>query len=178
MTESASEHLDGQPVRPAPYLVRIGDREIRVDPDELGDDVRLDHISGRRFLLHVNGRIVPLVIEPGEGHSVAVTTGHRRFDVDVLDERAQLLSSLGVQGPGAGVASDLKAPMPGLVLDVRVQTGDRIAAGDSLLVLEAMKMENELRAESDAVVEEVSVSSGEAVTKGQVLIRFGDGESG
>lgn len=163
---------------PAPYLIRVGDREVRVDPKNLGEDVRLDHISGKRFLLHVRGRTVPLVIEDGDHSAVAITTGHRRFEVDVLDERAQLLSSLGVQGAGSGAASDLKAPMPGLVLDIRVEVDDQISAGDSLLVLEAMKMENELRAESDAVVEQINVSPGEAVTKGQVLIRFGDSESG
>lgn len=163
---------------PSPYLVRMGDREIPVNPAELGEDVRLDRISGRRFLLHVRGRTVPLVMEPGDGDAVAITAGHRRFDVEVLDERAQLLSRLGVGAAGTGAAADLKAPMPGLVLDVRVGPGDRVVAGDSLLVLEAMKMENELRAEADALVEAVSVSAGEAVTKGQVLIRFGQGDSG
>lgn len=162
----------------APWLVRIGDREVPVDPAALGDGIRLDHIDGRRFLLHVRGRTVPLVIRSDGTTSIEITTGHRRFDVEVLDERAQLLSSLGVGAAGAGIATDLKAPMPGLVLDVRVEPGDRIAEGDPLLVLEAMKMENELRAEADAVVEHVSVVAGEAVTKGQVLIRFGHGDPG
>lgn len=159
-----------------PYLVRIGDREVPVDPAALGDGIRLDHIDGHRFLLHLHGRTVPLVIQADGTTSVEITTGHRRFNVDVLDERAQLLSSLGVGAAGAGVATDLKAPMPGLVLDVRVEQGDHVSEGDPLLVLEAMKMENELRAEADAVVEEVTIVAGEAVTKGQVLIRFGHGD--
>jgi pyruvate carboxylase subunit B len=66
----------------------------------------------------------------------------------------------------------LKAPMPGLVLRVQVTPGQAVAAGAGLVVLEAMKMENELKAPASAVVRAVRVQPGEAVEKGQVLIEF------
>jgi biotin carboxyl carrier protein len=78
-------------------------------------------------------------------------------------------------GYSAGNDSDMQelvAPMPGLVLSVLVSDGDPVDAGQPLLVLEAMKMENELRAEKKATVKSVQVQAGDAVTKAQVLIEF------
>jgi len=63
--------------------------------------------------------------------------------------------------------------MPGLVLSLKVAEGQAVSAGDPLLVLEAMKMENEIKAPFDAVVQSVHVSAGDAVQKGQLLIGFG-----
>ncbi|MBA3522410.1 MAG: acetyl-CoA carboxylase biotin carboxyl carrier protein subunit, partial [Gemmatimonadales bacterium] len=69
----------------------------------------------------------------------------------------------------------LKAPMPGLVVRVQVAVGDPVAAGAGLVVLEAMKMENELRAGVAGVVRTVRVQPGEPVEKGQVLVEFDGG---
>ena len=69
-------------------------------------------------------------------------------------------------------ASDLKAPMPGLVVDVTVSPGDQVKKGDKLLVLEAMKMENILKAPADATVKGVNISKGKTVEKNEVLIQF------
>ena len=68
--------------------------------------------------------------------------------------------------------NDLKAPMPGLVLDILVKEGDKINKGDTLIVLEAMKMENALKAIADATVKKVSVKKGNTVDKNQVLVQL------
>jgi len=68
--------------------------------------------------------------------------------------------------------NDLKAPMPGLVLDVLVKEGQQIKKGENLLVLEAMKMENNLKALSDAVVKKVNVGKGARVEKNEILIEL------
>ena len=68
--------------------------------------------------------------------------------------------------------------MPGLVVRVQAQAGDRVAAGAGLVVLEAMKMENELKAPGPARIKSVRVAPGQAVEKGQVLVEFEDGEQG
>ena len=68
--------------------------------------------------------------------------------------------------------SEIKSPMPGLVLDILVKAGDTIKKGDQVLVLEAMKMENIIKSQTDAVVKSVAIETGVAVEKGQVLIKF------
>ena len=75
-------------------------------------------------------------------------------------------------GQKAGGPTTLKAPMPGLVVRVAVEAGAKVEAGAPLVVLEAMKMENELRATSAGVVKGVKVKAGQAVEKGQVLVEF------
>ena len=70
----------------------------------------------------------------------------------------------------AGKVMDIKAPMPGLVVDVRVAEGQALKKGDAVVVLEAMKMENILKATADAVVKKVSVKTGAKVEKNEVLV--------
>ena len=93
-----------------------------------------------------------------------------RFEIEVVDERTREILALTGQGgrpPQGGVVT---APMPGLVVRVQVKAGDRVEAGMGLVVVEAMKMENELRAPRPGVVETVHVAAGEAVEKGATLI--------
>lgn len=83
-----------------------------------------------------------------------------------------LLKELGMENLASAVANDLKAPMPGLVLKVQVKPGQEVQKGDALLVLEAMKMENVLKATGEATVKVVKAEVGKAVEKNQVLIEF------
>ena len=73
---------------------------------------------------------------------------------------------------GAGKVNELKAPMPGLVLEINVKPGDELQKGDRVLVLEAMKMENVIKAPADATVASIEVEKGKTVDKNQVMIRF------
>jgi pyruvate carboxylase subunit B len=92
--------------------------------------------------------------------------------VEVLDERTRYIRSLSGGVERQLESPVLKAPMPGLVLRVQVEPGQRVPAGAGLVVLEAMKMENELKSRFDAVIKAIRVQPGEAVEKGQVLLEF------
>lgn len=90
----------------------------------------------------------------------------------VKDEFDLLLKEMGMDNQSAKKVNEIKAPMPGLVVDILVQPGDTIAAGDGLIVLEAMKMENILKAPNDAVVKSIEVEKKASVEKNQILIQF------
>ena len=95
-----------------------------------------------------------------------------RKEVEIKDKYDALLKQLGMDKMLGSKMNLLKAPMPGLVLNVLVKEGDSIKKGDSLLVLEAMKMENNIKAAGDGVVKKVNVQVKQAVEKNQVLIEM------
>jgi len=95
------------------------------------------------------------------------------YKVQARDRYDELLHELGLDNLKSKKAANLKAPMPGLVVEVAVKEGDEVKQGDRLVVLEAMKMENILKAPADAVIKKINVSKGNAVEKNEVLIVFG-----
>ena len=106
-----------------------------------------------------------------EGHAVFRINGVRR-NVRMLDDRAKLLEKMGMSVKAGTASGDIKAPMPGKVLQVLVQVGDVVEEGQPLVVLEAMKMENVIKASSSGIVLTVEAGQGQAVEKGALLVSF------
>lgn len=94
------------------------------------------------------------------------------YAITSKDQFDILLEQLGLNHLNSSAVSDLKAPMPGLVLKVFVKEGDALQKGDNLFVLEAMKMENIIKAPADVTVKAIKIKPGDKVEKGQVLITF------
>jgi pyruvate carboxylase subunit B len=92
--------------------------------------------------------------------------------VEVVDERTRVIRELTRAAAGAAGPRPVKAPMPGLVVRVEVDEGDEVREGQGVVIVEAMKMENELRAEADGRVARVCVAAGDAVEKDQVLLEL------
>ncbi|MCE9637315.1 MAG: biotin/lipoyl-binding protein [Planctomycetes bacterium] len=110
------------------------------------------------------------IVVAGPNDDLLLTIASEVWKASVVDEREELLKSiLGDKGAGAH-GGTVKAVMPGIVRDVRVAKGDTVKKGQALLILEAMKMQNEVRADADGVVSEVRVAVGTAVAKGDVLV--------
>lgn len=96
----------------------------------------------------------------------------QRVELQAKDRFDQLLDKLGLSDATAKQVNELKAPMPGLIIDIRVQPGQVVQKGDPLLVLEAMKMENILKAPADGTIASIAAVLRANVTKGQVLVKF------
>ncbi|WP_426493202.1 biotin/lipoyl-containing protein [Hymenobacter sp. 102] len=96
----------------------------------------------------------------------------QRVELEAKDRFDLLLDKLGMSNAASQKINELKAPMPGLIVDVRVALGQTVQKGDPLLVLEAMKMENILKAPGDGTVAAIKVNLRDNVTKGQVLVHF------
>ncbi len=95
-----------------------------------------------------------------------------KFNASITEPIDEILKSMGLENALTPKISDMKAPMPGLVLQILVNPGDEVNKGDKILVLEAMKMENAIKSPTDGIVNDVHVSQGMAVDKNQILITF------
>jgi biotin carboxyl carrier protein len=96
----------------------------------------------------------------------------KKYTVDLKDKFDLLLEKMGINNSSAGKINHIKAPMPGLIIDLKVKAGDIVKTGDQLLILEAMKMENILKSQGEGIVKNVKVKKGDTVEKGQVLVEF------
>ena len=107
------------------------------------------------------------------GRRWAMGAAGERLEVDVQDDRSKQVEELTGQGRKVAAGGLVRAPMPGLVVRVEVTVGQEVAAGTGLVVVEAMKMENELRAHSRGLVEQIHVEAGQRVEKGAPLVTLG-----
>ncbi|MEO8087049.1 MAG: biotin/lipoyl-containing protein [Bacteroidota bacterium] len=103
---------------------------------------------------------------------VSVKINNAIYYVSVKDKYDELLHELGLDAVNARLIGDVKAPMPGLVLNVLVKPGQKIQKGDAIIVLEAMKMENILNASADGEVKKIHVKKGDKVEKNQVMVNL------
>lgn len=128
---------------------------------------------GEFHLLHENKSYNILIVKADFAEKkLVLKINGKKFNVDVKDRFDELLHTLGMDTAAAKKVNDIKAPMPGMVLNILVGEGQAVKKGDSLLVLEAMKMENILKSPTDGVIKKVIASKGTAVEKNQLLIQF------
>jgi acetyl/propionyl-CoA carboxylase alpha subunit len=104
--------------------------------------------------------------------NIVLKVNELRVELNAKDRFDLLLERLGMSNAAAAKVNELKAPMPGLIVDIRVVPGQTVQKGDPLLVLEAMKMENILKAPADGTVGSLKVALRDNVQKGQVLVQF------
>ena len=96
----------------------------------------------------------------------------KAFDLQIADEYDRLVEKMGLNIQASRQIKDVKAPMPGMVLNVAVAVGQNVQQGDGLIILEAMKMENVIKAQGEGVVKQIHVKKGTAVDKGQLLVEM------
>jgi biotin carboxyl carrier protein len=164
------------------WVIRGGGETREVEVERQGEHFEVE-MNGRRLpveLVRLDGAIASLrfphdgrshqiTYQRGSGGEWRVAVGQREFDLSVLTpaEATELASADRDGGP-----SRLTAPIPGKVVAVKVSPGDEVSPGQPLVVLEAMKMENELAAEQSGRVVAVHVSDGATVESGQLLVEL------
>jgi biotin carboxyl carrier protein len=150
---------------------------IKLENDQLVIDENLwngDLLKVGENLYHLIKDSKSYLVEllAAEKKSVQLKINGTIFEVAIQDRHDQLLEKLGMQQSNDSGSKDVRAPMPGMILEVLVEKGQTVAKGDKLLILEAMKMENIIKSDGDGVIQEVPVEKGMNVEKNQVLIQF------
>jgi biotin carboxyl carrier protein len=107
-----------------------------------------------------------------ETKTVRLKLNNKPCELKIRDKFDLLLEKLGMNNLQNNSAKEIKAPMPGLIFDIKVKEGDEVKKGDPVLILEAMKMENILKSPGDGTVKKIKIKKGESVEKNQVLIQF------
>ncbi|MBI3501879.1 MAG: biotin/lipoyl-binding protein [Bacteroidetes bacterium] len=107
-----------------------------------------------------------------EEKSFVIRINGNKYTVQLKDKYDELLKELGIDNASTKKVKEVKAPMPGLVVDVRVKEGDAVKKDDGLIVLQAMKMENIIKSPTEGSIKKVHIKKGDAIEKNQVMISF------
>jgi biotin carboxyl carrier protein len=150
------------------FEIEIGnDGSLKVN----GDPREVDFLAlgPSLYSILMDHRSYEMVIEEREGSTEVLMQG-RLYTGQVMDERAQLLAARrGTLRVDSGELS-IKAPMPGMIVAIPVTEGQEVTKGETIVILESMKMQNELKAPRDAVVQRISVQVGQSVEQNKLLI--------
>lgn len=145
-----------------------------IDFDKNADKVTdIIQLSDNSYQLLMDNRNYTLtILEQTDLKNCKILINGNVYTVGLKDRLDIMVDKLGLSAKTRSTINEIKAPMPGLVLDVLVQPGQEIHKGDSLLILEAMKMENVIKAGGDGVIDSIHVSKGDAVDKNHVMIKL------
>jgi biotin carboxyl carrier protein len=165
------------------YKVKHGQRSV--DVEFSSDDKLRGKLNGKPFEadLAVDGRFMHLLKDSKnfsaeiisvdrDNRTVSILLNGKPIQLNVSTRLDELIERMGFSDSTSRKIAELKAPMPGLVLSVIAEEGQTIRKGEAILVLEAMKMENIIKASADVVIKQVKIKKGQAVEKNQVLVTF------
>ncbi len=154
----------------AVYDVVINGSSLQINGEETDWDIT--RIDDKTIHIIADGKCIPATIDRQQNGVIRVHLNGSALDVKTQSRREVLLAKYGLKEGSMERVSTVTAPMPGLALKVLVEPGASVQKGQGVVVLEAMKMENELKAGSDGVVDKVLIKAGDPVAKGQKLVTF------
>ena len=137
-------------------------------------NAKVEWLDRNYFVVSFNGKTFngEVLDQNLEDHTLKLKLNHRVFEVKRKYALLDLISQMGLDKKKVKKLKELSSPMPGRVLKIMVKPGDQINIGDSLLSLEAMKMENILKSDGEGIVKEIFINEEQVVDKGEVLIEF------
>jgi pyruvate carboxylase subunit B len=160
------------------YFVEVGKREYKIRIGDAGTNVAIDGFAGTVEIRQIGEHLFSLLIDGKSIKVVAAASGpHLHFLVNgksctarIANARERVFNMLSTHHTQHRAVVEIRAPMPAMVVRVEVKAGDSVKVGQGLVILEAMKMENEIRSHHDGKVKEISVASKQIVEKGQLLL--------
>jgi biotin carboxyl carrier protein len=156
-----------------PFSVSVNDTELTIAPEAIQDLDTIEIMDGYFHILKDNKAFKAEVLETNfADKSLIIKVNGNTYTVKIADKFDRLVKQIGLTVGATQKMNLVKSPMPGLVLHIMVEEGQAVAKGETLLILEAMKMENAIKAPADAVIKSINVTKGMAIEKGQLLIEF------
>lgn len=157
-----------------PFLIAADEKfTFEVMPE---DAKALDIVPDRDGTFHIlqneKKYALSLIAADYEKRTFTVEVNGFRHELAIADKYARLIEKLGLTVGVGAKQNTIKAPMPGLVLNIETEVGSSVKKGDALLILEAMKMENIIKAANDGVIKTIHVNKGQAVDKGTLLVEM------
>jgi biotin carboxyl carrier protein len=155
----------------------INGKEFTVEGNALnGNPVEWDLIEVHENTFHIiqnhKGYNATLVSFNAEEKKMVLNVNGNDYEISIKDKNDLLLQQLGINLKSSSTIQSIKAPMPGLIINISVNVGDEVKKGDLLLILEAMKMENAIKSPRDGKIKKVSVQLKQPVEKNQVMLEF------
>ena len=158
--------------------VQINNSEAKVFENEILKDLETQfdcqHIGDNNYSIIQNEKshLIEIQEVDAEAKIVYLKINGKKAEVKVSNDIDLLLEKMGIDMSSSQKMNELKAPMPGLVVDFLVEIGQEVQIGDKLMILEAMKMENVIKASGQGIVKKINVIKGQSVEKSQILIEF------
>lgn len=154
------------------FLVEKSGEQTKVNREVISMDTV--KIGQNAFHLLVDNQSLTMEIVSWDPSTkkLLVKLNDKLAELIVSNEQDLLLEKMGLKKAKGNLVMEIKAPMPGLILDIPIKEGDIVQKGDVLIVLEAMKMENSIKSSQAGAIRKILVTSGQGVEKNQVLIQF------
>jgi len=154
-----------------------GKKEFSVEGNSLdGNAAEWDMIEVRDNTFHIikdhKGYNATLISFNAEEKTMVLNVNGNDYEISIKDKNDLLLQQLGINLKSSSAVQFIKAPMPGLIIQVSTSVGDEVKKGDSLLILEAMKMENVIKSPRDGKIKKVNIQLKQPVEKNQVMLEF------
>lgn len=154
------------------FDVELSKNSMLVDGTEVQIDSRQVTEKHSHVIYGHRSYNVEIVEENRQDKICTVKVNGNIYEIRIEDSYDQLLKQLGMDNAQASKIRTVKAPMPGMVLNVMVNEGSTVVKGENLLILEAMKMENMIKSPTEGVIRKISVTKGDKVEKNTILIEF------
>lgn len=155
------------------YKVEVNETTFDLGTDAIAN-LDMKQVGENDFHVLDNGTAYKVVVKKTDfpNRSLSIRLNGNTYDIKISDSYDQLVAKMGLLSAASQKAKNITAPMPGLIMNILVQPGQSIEEGTPLLVLSAMKMENQILAQGAGVIKAIEVNVGDTVDKGQLIIEM------
>ena len=156
------------------YKIKVNDAHtFDISKDTLNTTDIIETSVNHYHILHKNISIKAEILDAGfNTKNYSIKVNNNTYNVKINDALDQQIEALGFEIGASKQVNEIKAPMPGLILEINVKVGQEVKENDAVLILEAMKMENIIHSPRDGKIESIKVKQGETVDKNTLLIEF------